>query len=235
MVNAPHFKPLSALPDVPDRERRLLIVEDNPLFAEQIVDAVARIRGRWKIESLCEGRLALAALEQMGADQAFDLALIDLGLPDVSGIEVIRAYRARFPDLPIVVISIIAAEASVLSAISAGASGYLLKNESVQSITEALDQVLDGIYPLSPSLARHLFKRLSEPATGKREEAQIKLTARELETLQHLSQGCRYEEAAERMGVALSTVQSNVRNLYRKLNVHSQVQAISKARDHGLL
>jgi DNA-binding NarL/FixJ family response regulator len=123
----------------------------------------------------------------------------------------------------------------VLNAITAGASGYLLKTESVAEITEGIGQVLRGIYPLSPSLARHLFKQLSGAVTGPREESGVKLTARELETLQYLSQGCRYEEVAEKMGVALSTIQWNVRNLYRKLNVHSQVQAISKARSHGLL
>ncbi len=235
-MNAPDpHQPPTADPASPRRDRRLLIVEDNPLFVEQLSDAVGRVPGRWHVQALSEGSKAIAALGREVRQVEYDLALIDLGLPDVSGVEVIRAYRARFPDLPIVVISVTAAESSVLSAITAGASGYLLKNESVDAIALALSQVLDGIYPLSPALARHLFKRLSDTGADKRGDSRIKLTARELETLQHLSRGCRYEEAAERMGVALSTIQWNVRNLYRKLKVHSQVQAISKARDHGLL
>jgi two-component system nitrate/nitrite response regulator NarL len=226
-------------PSPTPRSRRLLLVEDNPLFVEQILEAMDRMPDAWGVEVFSEGSAAIASLESAGppgeAEFDFDLALIDLGLPDISGIEVIRALRTRFQELPIVVISVTAAESTVLTAITAGASGYLLKTESVAEITEGIGQVLRGIYPLSPSLARHLFKQLSGAVTGPREESGVKLTARELETLQYLSQGCRYEEVAEKMGVALSTIQWNVRNLYRKLNVHSQVQAISKARSHGLL
>lgn len=236
----PHVvPPLTPVPRTVERSRRLLLVEDNPLFVEQISDAMERMPDRWQIEAFSEGAAAIAALRASPSSErsepVFDLALIDLGLPDVSGIDVIRALRARFKDLPIVVISVTAAESTVLEAITGGASGYLLKNESVAEITNGIQQVLEGIYPLSPSLARYLFKQLSGAVEAPRQDPGIKLTARELETLQHLAQGCRYEEVAERMGVALSTIQWNVRNLYRKLNVHSQVQAISKARSHGLL
>jgi two-component system nitrate/nitrite response regulator NarL len=221
------------------RTRRLLLVEDNPVFVEQILEAMDRMPDAWEVGVFAEGAAAIASLRptcpSANTETDFDLALVDLGLPDVSGIEVIRALRARHQDLPIVVISVTEAESSVLNAIGAGASGYLLKTESVGEITEGIGQVLKGIYPLSPSLARHLFKQLSGAVASPREESGVKLTARELETLQHLSQGRRYEEVAEKMGVALSTIQWNVRNLYRKLNVHSQVQAISKARSHGLL
>jgi len=123
----------------------------------------------------------------------------------------------------------------VLGAIQAGANGYILKDESIEEITEGIAQVLNGVYPLSPRLARYLFKRLASPPAEQSGRLDIKLTPREQETLQHLSQGYRYEQVAERMGVTLSTVQSNVRSLYRKLNVHSQVQAIAKARDNNLL
>lgn len=217
------------------RQRYLLLVEDNPLFVEQISDAIGRMPDPWQIKVFSEGGQAINAGESDLPDTGFDLALIDLGLPDISGIEVIRNFRERYPDMPIVVISVTAAESSVLQAIAAGASGYLLKNESVAEITNGISQVLDGIYPLSPSLARYLFKQLSVAVEAKPEEPHVKLTARELETLRWLAQGCRYEEVADRMGVALSTIQWNVRNLYRKLNVHSQVQAITKARSAGLL
>lgn len=229
------------------REKRLLLVEDNPLFVEQICNAIEQPDCKWSVHLVNEGMRALNLIGEKG--QHFDLALVDLGLPDISGVEVIRAFARQFPDTPIVVISVMAAEGLVLSAIEAGARGYILKGESMESITQGIAQVMDGIYPLSPSLARFLFRKLAGEAVSEKDsgngsngsnngssaDADFKLTPRELETLRFLSQGLTYEGVADQMGVTLSTIQWNVRNLYRKLNVRSQVQAISKARDHSLI
>lgn len=220
---------------------RLLLVEDNPLFAEQICEATKELPQTWRIHLIADGLSALEVLNR--AEAPFDLALVDLGLPDISGIEVIKACNKLYPDMPVVVISVIAAEPTVLSAIEAGARGYILKDESIQEITQGISQVLDGIYPLSPMLARYLFKKLTlekpeqtpTPSPAPALPPDMQLTPRELETLQHLSKGLTYEGVADQMGVTLSTIQWNVRNLYRKLNVRSQVQAASKARSLGLL
>jgi two-component system nitrate/nitrite response regulator NarL len=213
--------------------RQLLLVEDNPLFAEQITDAMRGLPDRWKVLEFSEGLLAKAFAKV--ALKPFDLALIDLGLPDVSGIEVIRACREHFADMPIVVISVVASETAVLAAIEAGANGYILKDESIEEITKGIEQVLKGVYPLSPRLARYLFKHLSVSSDKPEERLPVKLSPREHETLQGLAQGLSYEQVAESMGVTLSTVQSNVRSLYRKLNVKSQSQAVSMARSYQLL
>jgi len=156
-------------------------------------------------------------------------------LPDINGIDVIRVLRQRSQDMPIVVVSVIAAERTVVNAIEAGANGYLLKDDSIEQITRGISQVMDGIYPLSPSLARFLFKRLTTENDNAIKAADFKLTPREQETLQHMAQGHSYDTVAALMGVAVSTIQWNVRNIYRKLNVHSQVQAISKAKDFNLI
>lgn len=216
-------------------EHRLLLVEDNPLFVELICGAIDRLPHKWSVHLVSEGRRALMLLGEQA--QHFDLALVDIGLPDISGIEVIRACRRQFPDMPIVVISVMAAEPVVLSAIEAGANGYILKDESEQDITRGITQVMNGIYPLSPSLARYLFKQLAGSADKASAAAgtAFHLSPREIETLRHLSQGLSYEAVAQHMGIAISTVQSNVRNLYRKLNVRSQMQAVSKARQHDLI
>ena len=215
--------------------RRLLLVEDNPIFVEQIYAAVESQAQKWSVHLVTEGLSALSLIHQK--DLVFDLALVDLGLPDISGIEVIKACHQRFPEMPIVVISVMAAEPLVLSAIEAGANGYILKGESIEEITRGIAQVMEGIYPLSPSLARFLFKKLAgeHPKEAESTNNSFKLTPRELETLRFLAQGLAYEGVADQMGVALSTIQWNVRNLYRKLNVRSQVQAISKARNHDLI
>lgn len=213
--------------------KRLLLVEDNPLFAEQLTEAILHLQDSWEIQEFSEGRAAQAFLAQ--TDKPLDLVLVDLGLPDIPGADLIRSTRQRFPEVPIVVVSVVAAEGPVLGAIEAGANGYILKDESIEEITQGILKVLDGIYPLSPRLARYLFKQLTDTSAKATPSEQVRLSPRESQTLQFLSKGYSYEGVAEQMGVSLSTVQSNVRSLYRKLNVKSQSQAVLKAMDYKLL
>lgn len=217
---------------VKTRIRQVLLVEDNPLFQTLVLGAVNKLGRGWEVTACQRGREALELLHSKAT--AFDLALVDLGLPDISGVEVISAARESDPELPIMVISVISAEASVLAAIRAGARGYILKSDSESAMAEAISQVLEGNYPISPALARTLFRLAGSPAEGTVDNT-FGLTPRELETLRSLAKGNSYDEVARLMGISLSTVQTNVRNLYRKLDAHSQLQAVNKARDHGLL
>lgn len=215
--------------------RHLLLVEDNPLFAEQLVNAVHELPGHWHVDHFRTGEASLTAMHAQAQDAPFTLALVDIGLPDMNGVEVIRACRDRFPEMPIVVISVISVEQSLLDAIHAGASGYILKSDSVAQIASDVGRVLEGIYPLSPQLARFLFKQVTLPKTPTTQQSNpFNLTPRQIETLQHLAQGSSYEQVAQLMNVALSTVQTNIRNLYRKLNVRTQAQAVSVAHKHNL-
>ena len=211
--------------------RNVVLVEDNPAFRLLIGEAIRHIGLKGQIMECATGTAVMDLLEQ--PQTRLDLALVDLGLPDMGGVEVIQAIRRRFSEIPILVISVLSSERSVLAAIRAGASGYILKGESAQSIGQAILEVLQGNYPISPSLARTLFKLAGAP-TGK-SAISFSLSPRELETLQSIARGNSYEQTAVVMNIGVSTVQSNIRNLYRKLEVRSQVQAVTKARDAGLI
>lgn len=214
--------------------RRILIVEDNNVFVRQISKAVAQVNAGYQISVCRTGSEALRLVQDAG--EHFDLALVDLGLPDISGIDVIHEVRGRFADIPIMVISVVSAESAVLAAIRAGARGYILKGESEAMTAAAIEDVLCGNYPISPALARSLFKLAGAPvASATPATNQFDLSPREFETLKHIARGHNYGEVAKLMGISMSTVESNIRNLYRKLNAHSQMQAVTKARDAGLI
>lgn len=214
------------------RTRKALVVEDDLLFARQLGLALDHIGDQWNAEYFRAGAPVLERIDARGFYA--DLALVDLGLPDVSGLEVIRRLHGRLPDLPILVISVVTTEQSLLAAIKAGASGYLIKDEDEELIAKGICDVLLGRFPISPSLARYLFRLAGSPQLRK-DGASIELTRREMDVLEAIARSMTYEEVALHLGVSLSTVQSHIRNLYSKLGAHSQVQAINEAREKGLL
>ena len=110
----------------------------------------------------------------------------------------------------------------------------IVKDSGELAISDAIAQVIEGNYPLSPSLARYLFKLVSGSVPPRTPNLPV-LSDREQETLRCIAQGMTYDQTARTMGIALSTVQSHIRNLYRKLDVNSHTQAAAKARDQGLI
>ncbi len=210
----------------------VLLLEDDPVFAGALARAARALGAGWQVSVSQTIAQAMVAIEELGDN--LQLALVDMNLPDGSGIDVIQALRQRRPDVPALVVSGLSSERSVLDAISHGARGYLHKSESVEMLTASMSQVMQGHYPISPSLARYLFKQIGSEAVTLGASA-VQLTPKETETLRCIAQGMSYAETGEFMGVSLSTVQSHIRSLYRKLEVRSQVQAVGKARERGLL
>ena len=203
-----------------------------PVFAGALARAVHGLGDGWQVHVSQSIAQAMEALEASGGD--LQLALVDMHLPDGSGLEVIRALGQRHPDVPALVVSSLSSERSVIDAIAAGARGYLNKDEPVEMLTDSISQVLQGHCPISPSLARHLFKRV-QGGSAIADSLPVQLTPKETETLRCISRGLSYNEAAGQMGISLSTIQSHIRSLYRKLEVRSQVQAVGKARERSLL
>ena len=166
------------------------------------------------------------ALRNIESDTA-DLILTDIGLPRLNGIEGTRILREKFPELPIVVLTVHEEDDKIFQALCAGANGYLLKNTPAAKIIEALKEVLDGGAPMSPHVARRvvkLFRTFSPPET-----AEYHLTEQEKQTLKLLVDGHHYKTAAYELGISTSTVSFHLKNIYTKLQVHSKTEAVAKA------
>lgn len=173
-------------------------------------------------------------------DHAVDVLLVDLGLPDSSGLDVIRRCRRMQPACAMMVLTMFGDEANMLSAFEAGAAGYLLKDGTEADLAAHVLSLHAGGSPMSPIIARQLLVRWQTRAvapaiTLAAPAASEALSPRESEVLNLLARGFTYTEAAQRMGVFHSTVQTHVRNIYGKLGVHNKTEAVFEARQLGLL
>jgi DNA-binding NarL/FixJ family response regulator len=209
-----------------------VVVEDDRFFQIVVRESFGQIVPGCDLHVFGTAREALLYCQQ--PEVSVDLALVDLGLPDHDGLTVIREVVKRFPRAHIIVLSVSSDEGKVLSAVRAGATGYLLKGDTNLSVTRGIEQALKGINPISPALAGY-FLRLVGREKSEPQYPLPTLTPRELDLLREFSAGKSYNEAAKSMGISLTTVQTHTRNLYRKLGVRSGLHAISKAKEHGIL
>lgn len=162
-----------------------------------------------------------------------DVLLVDLGLPDGSGIDIIKAIFTEKLDTQAIVISGFHDEHSVFQALEAGAQGYILKHDKTQKITDAIDLMLAGGSPISPLIARMMLQRFSQP---KIEVALPEaLTTRQEKILQYVSQGFSSKEIGEKLEISYHTVTTHIKNIYGKLQVNSRTEAIFEAKRLGLI
>ena len=216
------------------------LVEDDVHFQTALVNAIAAspdIRLMSLASTRAQGMLSLESAPS-------DVLLVDLGLPDGSGIDVIRAAHAQWPTCAVMVCTAFGDEAHVLQSIEAGASGYLLKDSEPDNMLNEIRSLHGGGSPISPLIARQILTRFrAAPAAAPPAASPISLpdaeravlSNREKEVLELITKGFTAEEIARLLQVSQHTVQTYVRRIYSKLNVNSRAQAIYEARQQGIL
>ena len=165
-------------------------------------------------------------------EQDFDLALIDLGLPDGSGLDLLRMIRLKKTTTICVITTVMGDDASVVGALSAGADGYLLKENPAEVLVRQLCQLSMGITALSPAIARRIMSHFSR--TGPSDSTAADLTQRESEVLALIALGMRNAEVANELGLAETTVAGYIKSIYRKLGISSRAEAAWHATRLGL-
>lgn len=213
----------------------VLLVEDDLPTQAHLGDAIAGLPGLRLAARFDRVAPALDWLRR----HPVQLLLTDLGLPDGSGLDLIAACAAAHPSCDILVISMFGDDTNVLSAIEAGATGYLLKDGSPPEIAQAIGALRAGGSPMSPLIARRLLSRVRGAASERRPAPALgpapALTPRESETLELIARGYTYAEVAQLLGVSLSTVQTHIKSMYGKLAARSRTEAVFEARVWGLL
>jgi DNA-binding NarL/FixJ family response regulator len=222
--------------DEPSRERAgVMIVEDDAVTRKALSLAIESEPALTLAAAFDSVKPALSWLQS----EPVDILITDLGLPDGSGIEIIRACARRHPRCDIMVVTVSSDEASVLACIEAGASGYVLKDGGTMNVARAVLDLRAGGAPMSPAIARMVLARVRD---GKKSAAPVpesrpaaRLTKREAAILDLIARGDTYGEVAKMLSVSVGTVQTHIKNIYGKLAVHSRGEAVFEAHRRGLL
>lgn len=209
---------------------RVAIVEDDPVLRDELARAVGLAPDLEVVgtaDCLARGRELLM--------RNIDVLLIDLALPDGSGIDLIRETHARRAAVKTIVISVFGDARSVVQSIEAGADGYLLKGAEPAEAASAIRTVLEGGAPISPSVAGHILTRMRGRENTPSGNAGPALSPREAAVLTDLAKGFRYKEVARLQGISPNTVGDHVKSIYRKLAVTSRGEAVFEAVQAGLI
>jgi DNA-binding NarL/FixJ family response regulator len=208
--------------------RNALIVEDVPetrLWLTEVVINAFPTCAIHQTATVAEGKAAASSC-------AFDLAMIDLGLPDGPGIDVLRHLRQFSPSTLCVITTVVGDDTHIIAALSAGAQGYLLKQQPAKQLSRQLVQLAEGIPALSPSIAKRIMEHFQ--MTGPADGGESELSEREKQTLALIARGFRNVDAAATLGIAESTVASHIKSIYRKLGISTRAEASWHATRLGL-
>ena len=230
---------MSALPaprETPttDEGTRIYLIEDDPAILQFVQRALVS-RPSWRLVGL-SGSLDHAREHALTGDA--NVFLVDLGLPDGCGEELLHWLSLERPDAELLVFTVFGGESRLVAALQAGATGYVLKGCRSEELIAAIEQIRDGGAPISPLLARMLLKQFRAAPDAPASSLvlhEVLLSERETEVLRLVAQGYVNKEIAQRLEISPATVGSHIKNLYRKLAVHSRVQVVRVAQERGLL
>jgi len=213
------------------QEITILLLEDDPPTLWRLQDAL--VKAGFDVAAAATLGEARASL----AGSVPRVLLTDLQLPDGHGVDLIREVRQRHPDTEIMVISALGDEETVISAITVGATGYILKDAFPSDIAATVRDLVAGHSPISASIARFIVRRTQssvEPPRGPEIDT-AKLTPREIDILWGIAKGFSYAEIATNLGMSRQTVPGHIKSIYRKLEVHTRGEAVFEAVQQGLI
>lgn len=200
---------------------RVAVVEDDASIRKILTTWLREADGFACAGEFPDAESAIARMPELKPDIAF----VDINLPGASGIECVRQLKPRLPQTQFVMLTVYEDSDHIFGALSAGASGYLLKRTPREELITALAEVRDGGSPMSSNIARKVVQSFQHAKPGLK--AADELSKRENEVLALLAQGYLCKEIADQVGVSLATVKTYIRRIYEKLHVHSRAQAVA--------
>jgi len=214
---------------------RIYLIEDDRSIL-RFVEQSLSMRPDWRLVGYSD---SYAHAQMLAPNSAADVFLVDLGLPDGRGEDLLKLLAEKRPRAELLVFTVFGDESRLLTALQMGATGYVLKGCSSVELVEAIEQIQEGGAPISPLLARMLLKKFRSPlgpphAAGDVGDVPI-LSERETDVLKLVAQGYVNKEIAQRLGIGTATVNTHIKHLYRKLSARTRVQAVRAAQERGLI
>jgi DNA-binding NarL/FixJ family response regulator len=213
---------------------RIAIVDDNSFLIKTIQEKLSFFDD-FSIKFTAFNGQEL--LDKLDKSHAVDLILMDIEMPQMNGIDATYQVKQKYPQIKIIMLTVFDNDENIFKSIKAGADGYFLKEVNPQELYNGIHETLNGGAAMTPSIALKTLKLLREPVSfddGQVAE-EVTLTAREIEVLEQLSKGLKYNAIAENLFLSAGTIRKHVENIYNKLQVHNKLEAIQKARNNKLI
>ena len=212
---------------------RIAIVDDNVFLQKAVAEKISFFDDLKLKYTAVHGNDLLDKLEK---DKNIDLILMDIEMPECNGIEATKLVKTKYPQIKIIMLTVFDNDENIFNAIKAGADGYLLKEVNPKELHQGIVETMNGGAAMNPSIALKTLKLLRNPINFEnKDEECVKLTTRETEVLEQLSKSLSYSQIAENLFLSPSTVRKHIENIYTKLQVHSKIEAVQKAKDNNII
>lgn len=213
---------------------KVAIVDDNTFLQKAIQDKLVFFDD---IEIKFKANHGQELLEKLEKNHNIDLILMDIEMPKMNGIEATEAVKGKYPHLKIIMLTVFDNDENIFKSIKAGADGYLLKEVNPEELNNAIIETLNGGAIMTPSIALKTLKLFRNPEAFEDipNKEEYNLTSREIEVLEQLSKGLKYNAIAENLFLSVGTIRKHVENIYTKLQVHNKLEAIQKAKSNKLI
>ncbi|HIC31044.1 MAG TPA: response regulator transcription factor [Flavobacteriaceae bacterium] len=212
---------------------KIAIIDDNSFLISSIKEKLSFFE---EIQVKFTANNGADLLEKLEQDHNLDALLMDIEMPVLNGIETTLAVKQKYPQIKIIMLTVFDNDENIFNAIKAGADGYLLKDVNPHELFNGIVDTLNGGAAMNPSIALKTLKLLRNPVDFKDiSKEEINLTNREVEVLEQLSKGLSYKVIADNLFLSPSTVRKHIENIYSKLQVHSKLEAVQKARRNNLI
>lgn len=211
---------------------KISIAEDNHFLAKALLEKLSFFDDI-TIKFIAKNGAELIGKLEEGSN--IDVILMDIQMPQMDGIKATEIVKKKYPQIKVIMLTVVDDDDSVFKAIKAGANGYLLKEINAEKLHQSILEVINNGAPMTPSIALKTLNLLRNPNIEIQEDETVKLSKRETEILTQLSKGLSYIEIADNLIISPSTVRKHIENTYKKLQVHNKIEAVLKAKNQKLI